>query len=168
MSFCRKISTKQAKKAETYTDVSNYILVTKLTAIITGIMHRGLQIFQRRGAFPIQMSMSMSTHTPIHRLWISIPRISHLHQSKRAKINKTIASAEIDDSSSTNSNGSDGGHSWAGVGPEGLAEEPVLQDLLMGMGSSGDGPGEKPEGAPGTLKLLVKKLSNGHSFNRKL
>ena len=168
MSFCRKISTKQAKKAETYTDVSNYILLTKLTAIITGIMHQGLQIFQRRGAFPIQMSMSMSTHTPIHRLGISIPRISHLHQSKRAKINKTIASAEIDDSSTTNSNGRDGGHSWAqpGVGPEGLAEEPVLQDLLMGMGSSGEGPGEKPEGVPGTLKLLLKKSSN--SLKRKL
>jgi hypothetical protein len=37
-----------------------------------------------------------------------------------------------------------------GVGPEGIAEDPVLHDLILGMGSSGEFGGQKPTGAPGT------------------
>ena len=41
-----------------------------------------------------------------------------------------------------------GGWQGDGVGPEGIAEDPVLHDLIMGMGSSGETGGEKPSGAP--------------------
>lgn len=38
-----------------------------------------------------------------------------------------------------------------GAGPEGLTDDPVLQDLLMGQGTSGGGAGPRPSGAPDKL-----------------
>ncbi|KAG7668407.1 hypothetical protein Ndes2526B_g00872 [Nannochloris sp. 'desiccata'] len=55
----------------------------------------------------------------------------------------------------------DGGQGWqgGGVGPEGIAEDPVLHDLIMGMGSSGETGGQKPKGAPDTFSAEEATLA---------
>lgn len=118
----------------------------------------GRMVFTRQGAFPIQIRMSMATHLAIPCTGTRISLTSHIKHYKLPRINTIIASAapngsQADESSDGGNGTGGGGRSWEGpgVGPEGLAEDPVLQDLIMGMGSSGQGPGEKPPGAPGGL-----------------
>jgi hypothetical protein len=64
------------------------------------------------------------------------------------------------DGNTSNDGGSDGrGWQGDGVGPEGIASDPVLHDLIMGMGSSGETGGEKPAGAPGKKNYTLSSLS---------
>ena len=113
------------------------------------------RIFTRHSTFPIQMPLATSTLMPVHRTGMWIPHAPPIKQLKLPRTNTIIASAapngsQNETSNDGNGNGS-GQKSWKepGVGPKGLADDPVLHDFIMGMGSSGQGAGEKPPGAPG-------------------
>jgi len=72
-----------------------------------------------------------------------------LRKRSRVLISSALGGSPEGSSSSDNDDCRQG-YPGDGVGPEGIAEDPVLHDLIMGTGSSGTTGGQKPTGAPGT------------------
>ncbi len=124
-------------------------------------MQRNLQLMPIRGTLPslympCHVRRSSTTAQNLGPLLSNCHSSTSIYQQRRSR--SLIPSAL--GSSSDGSGDGDGisGQGWQGdgIGPEGIAEDPVLHDLIMGMGSSGSTGGQKPTGAPG--KLFLQKL----------
>ena len=110
---------------------------------------RGLQIVPRHS---ISLSHVNVPHVPLFlspgQLETRCIPSTHHQYSRRSSL--AVVTAATGPNSDENSNFGGGKWEGQGVGPEGLEDDPVLHDLLMGMGASGaKSAGEKPAGAPG-------------------